>query len=303
MQENNNLAPIVLFVYNRLDHTKQTIEALQKNYLASESELFIYSDAAKNPEAKHAVNAVRAYLKSVDGLKKVSIIERDKNWGLASSIIDGVTTVVNEYDKIIVLEDDLVTSPYFLTFMNQSLDIYSDKKKVWHISGWNYDLELHTKEEAFFWRAMNCWGWATWKDRWSYYKKDVDAVLQNFTKQQKRDFTLNNTIPNLWEQVVANKTGQINTWAIFWSASIFEQHGLCLNPVVSYVENTGLDGSGTHGDVVQKCTQNINEGLIKRFPQSIEENKDIVQIIGEYSRSQFLPLHQKIINKIKRILR
>ncbi len=299
----SSLAPIVLFVYNRLDHTKQTIEALQKNHLANESELFIYSDAAKNPEAEQAVNDVRAYLKTVDGFKKVSIIERAENWGLAKSIIDGVTTVVNEYGKIIVLEDDLLTSPYFLTFMNESLDVYREEKKVWHISGWNYDLELHTDEEAFLWRAMNCWGWATWKDRWLNYHKDVDALLQNFTKQQKRDFTLNNSIPNLWEQVVANKTGQINTWAIFWSTSIFEHHGLCLNPVVSYVENIGLDGSGTHGDVAQKRAQHINEGLVTRFPQKIEENEDIVKIIEEDSRSKLIPLHIRIKRRIRVIFK
>ena len=130
-QENNSkfniqhstldLAPIVLFVYNRPDHTRQTVEALQKNELAVDSELFIYSDAAKNENAEQKVNEVREYIKSIDGFKKITIIEREKNWGLANSIIDGVTNIVNEYEKIIVLEDDLVTSPYFLRFMNSSL--------------------------------------------------------------------------------------------------------------------------------------------------------------------------------------
>ena len=124
-QENNlkldDLAPIVLFVYNRPDHTRQTVEALQKNELAIDSELFIYSDATKNENAEQKVNEVREYIKNINGFKKVTIVEREKNWGLANSIIDGVTKIVNEYGKIIVLEDDLVTSPYFLKFMNWAL--------------------------------------------------------------------------------------------------------------------------------------------------------------------------------------
>ena len=109
-----SLSPIVLFVYNRLDHTKQTIESLQKNELANESELFIYSDAPKNETALEKVKEVRKYIKTITGFKKITIIERDKNWGLANSIIDGVTKIVNEYEKIIVMEDDLITSPFFL---------------------------------------------------------------------------------------------------------------------------------------------------------------------------------------------
>ena len=112
--------PIVLFVYNRPWHTQQTIEALQKNDLASESELFIYSDAAKTEQDSLKVNEVRNYVHAIGGFKKITIIEREENWGLADSIIDGVTSIVNQYGKIIVLEDDLETSPFFLRFMNES---------------------------------------------------------------------------------------------------------------------------------------------------------------------------------------
>ena len=177
--ENNNLAPIVLFVYNRPWHTKQTVEALQKNELSSESELFIYSDASKNKEAEEKVQEVREYIRTIDGFKKVTIIEREKNWGLANSIIDGVTKVVNEYGKIIVLEDDLVTSPYFLKFMNESLEFYKNEKKVWHISGWNYPIFKEQKCGTFLWKKMNCWGWSTWKDRWQYFEKNPENLLKN----------------------------------------------------------------------------------------------------------------------------
>src|SRR3989339_698479 len=135
------LSPIVLFVYNRLEHTRKTIEALQKNELAKDSELFLYSDGPKNEENIKKVNEVRKYINSIDGFKKVKIVEREINFGLARSIIAGVTDIVNKYGKIIVLEDDIVTSPYFLTFMNDALCLYENEEKVMHISGYFFPVE------------------------------------------------------------------------------------------------------------------------------------------------------------------
>jgi len=129
-----NLAPIVLFVYDRPDHVKQTVEALKKNELALNSELFIYSDAAKNKNGEDKVIKVRQYIKNLDGFKKVTIFERNKNLGLASSIINGVTKIVNDYGKVIVLEDDLVTSPFFLKYMNEALELYKEERRVREVS-------------------------------------------------------------------------------------------------------------------------------------------------------------------------
>jgi hypothetical protein len=166
-----NKAPIILFVYNRPWHTKQTVEALQKNELAKDSELFIYSDAPRDASAEQAVQEVREYIRNIDGFKNITIVERDENWGLAKSIIDGVTKIVNEYGKVIVLEDDHVTSKYFLNYMNDALEFYKDTKEVWHISGWNYPLGgIFSSKKTFLWRVMNCWGWATWADRWQHFE-------------------------------------------------------------------------------------------------------------------------------------
>ena len=238
-------APIVLFVYNRPDHVRQTIEALASNIHASESILIIYSDAPKNQEAKEPVQKVRSFIKEIKGFKSITIIERDINWGLARSIIDGVTNVINQHGKVIVLEDDIVISPYFLQFMNDALEYYSNEKKVWHISGWNYSFDTYGIGDAFFWRVMNCWGWATWKDRWQYFEKDVDKLIANFTEDDIYRFNLNGA-ENFWYQVLANKSNTINTWAIFWYATIFKKNGLCLNPCKSFVTNIGQDGTGIH---------------------------------------------------------
>lgn len=296
-----NLAPIVLFVYNRPHHTKQTLEALQKNELAKESELFIFSDAAKNEDAVEKVNEVRRYIKAINGFKKVTIIEREKNWGLADSIIDGVTKIINQYGKVIVLEDDLVTSPYFLKFMNEALEFYKNEKKVWHISGWNYPIKTDGLEDVFFWRLMNCWGWATWSDRWSYYEKDIDKTIKEFSKTDIKNFNLDG-VENFWQQVMLNKEEKINTWAIFWYATIFKQNGLCLNPTQTFVENIGHDASGVHCGESCSFSSDLSLNNHVKFPDRFEENEIVVKRIQDFYKSQKKSFLVRVINKLSRIL-
>lgn len=296
-----NLAPIVLFVYNRPDHTKQTVEALQKNELAIDSELFIYSDAAKNENAEQKVNEVREYIKNIDGFKKVTIVEREKNWGLANSIIDGVTKIVNEYGKIIVLEDDLVTSPYFLKFMNEALEFYKDEEKVWHISGWNYPIYSEEKNETFLWKKMNCWGWSTWKSKWEYFEKKPKELINSFKNNEIKEFDLDGIDFN-WQQIIKNYDKQINTWAVFWHASIFKNKGLCLNPYTSFVTNIGHDGSGVHcGNSYEKDIEILNYSNKIHFTNDILENKIQKDLIIKYLKSKKKNILIRILNKLARI--
>jgi len=139
------LSPIVLFVYNRPEHTKKTIEALQKNELAKDSELFIYYDGPKNEDIKEKVNEVREYIKGIQGFKKITIIERDKNFGLANNMIQGVSEIFNTFEKVIVLEDDLVTSKYFLKFMNSTLEFYNGIDKIFVVSGYSHNVKIPKK--------------------------------------------------------------------------------------------------------------------------------------------------------------
>ena len=208
-----SLAPIVLFTYDRLWHTQKTIEALKNNELASKSELIIYVDGAKNKSVYESVSQVRDYVETVDGFKKVTIITRDKNWGLANSIIDGVTQVIKKYGKVIVLEDDLVTSPFFLRYMNDALEFYKDEDKVMHVSGYIYPIDNNKLSDTFFIKPDTCWGWATWDRAWKYFKKDTDYYLNIFNKKMIRDFNLNGSY-DYFKQIKANKNGRIETWAI-----------------------------------------------------------------------------------------
>lgn len=294
------LAPIVLFVYSRLEHVKSTIEALLNNDLAEYSDLLVYSDGAKSDSDWANVQLVREYFHSVTGFKSVTVIERPENLGLAANIIDGVSTVTAKYGKAIVLEDDIVTSPQFLNFMNYALDFYQDKKSVWHISGWNYPIDPTSLGDAFLWRGMNCWGWATWQDRWQHFAKNPARLVSEWTPTQKQRFDLENS-GVFWSQVEDNYSGKRNTWAIFWYATIFERNGLCLNPSVSYVHNVGHDGSGENCGTVDVYAGNLqSKDKTPELPTVYEESTIALSRIKAFYKGLQRPLLVRVINKISR---
>lgn len=290
------LSPIVLFVYNRPWHTQQTIEALQKNELADESELFIYSDAAKSDNAKQAVSEVRKYIKSIDGFKKITIIERENNWGLADSIIDGVTTVINQYGKIIVLEDDIITSPYFLHYMNGALDYYQNEDRVMHISGWNYPINTQDLPETIFLRSTSCWGWATWQRAWQFFEKNPQKLFVTFTKTDRYQFDYDGSA-DMWSQVTGNLDGKLNTWAIFWYATVFKKGGLSLHPTNSLVENIGHDGSGVHCGLSDIYHNTLFNRKISHFSNEITENNIAIDRIKNFLLRNKKGFFERVVNK------
>jgi len=202
-----NLAPIALFVYNRPEHTRRTISYLQKNLLADESRLFIFSDAPKSDNDKAKVEEVRHLIKEVTGFKSVKITERKKNLGLAESIISGVTQLVNEYDKVIVFEDDLLSSPYTLRYFNEALGKYAKEEKVMHIGAYMYNLPAKNLPQTFFFRAATSWGWATWARAWKDFEPDVDVLLKQFDKKKTDRFSIEGTM-NFWKQLEGFKAGK-----------------------------------------------------------------------------------------------
>lgn len=287
-------APIVLFVYNRLDHTKLTVEALKKNYLVKESDLFIYSDAAEDINSINEVNNVREFINKIVGFKSINIIEQKTNKGLANSIIDGVTEIINRFGKVIVLEDDIVTSQYFLTFMNDALDFYENEDKVWHISGWNYPKLIDDiNYDVYLWRLMNCWGWATWKNKWKYYEKNISHLVSSFSKLDIKSFNLNNS-EFFWHQVLGNKKNIINTWAIFWYATIFKNSGLCLNPCETLVQNIGHDGSGINCSTLDVYNYDISKNTNFDFDIPISENLEQLENAKAFYKNMRKTFIQKL---------
>ncbi|MDR2578446.1 MAG: alpha-1,2-fucosyltransferase [Chitinispirillales bacterium] len=243
-----NLAPVVLFVYNRPKHCLQTLQALKNNILASDSILYIFADGYKeNPDEseKNAIIETRNIIRKEKWCKEVIIYESELNKGLAQSIINGVSEIVEKYGKIIVLEDDIVTSPFFLQYMNDALNFYEKEQKVWHISGYAHKFYEKIEADTFFTKHMTCWGWATWADRWKFFEKNPKAVLARIKRKNVDEFRYKSK-SGYFRQIKSNISGRRNTWAAFWYSTIFFNDGLCLNSKKTFTQNIGMDGSGVH---------------------------------------------------------
>ena len=274
-------APIALFTYNRADHTQQAVESLLKNAEAKESDLFIFSDGAKTPEKQLGVDDNRAYIHTVSGFRSVTIIEREKNWGLANSLIAGITEIVNQYGRVIVVEDDLILSPYFLQFMNEALEKYKDEDRVASISAFLNPIDCEAPD-TFFLRYFACWGWATWKRGWDILIND-DRVLLKQLRWKKNDFNIGGTGP-FYGILYCDKIGLNDSWAVRFYASQFLAGKLQLFPGRSMAIQTGTDGSGTHGtdadhkyDKMQLSMRPIHIGEI-----DVEESKEMYDAFSRF---------------------
>ncbi|MBW8332459.1 MAG: glycosyltransferase [Prolixibacteraceae bacterium] len=290
------LAAVCLFTYDRLKETKETVDALKFNLLASESELFIFSDGSKNNSESIKIKTLRNYLKTITGFKSVKIIESSENKGLANSIIYGVSHILEKYEKVIILEDDLVTSPNFLNFMNDALDFYQQDKKIQSISGFSLSLKDKTKD-VYFQTRPGSWGWATWKDRWNPEIFNKEAI--------KSIVTDNPEILNQFKQKCGNDISKMLTdnflnkndsWYVRWAFDHFRKNNYTVFPAYSYVQNIGFAREGTH------C-----KGINTYRSELVQENKrstDFInfQVPDQQVTRQFLyyfTKQHKIITRLK----
>lgn len=295
-------APILLFVYNRPSHTRRCIESLLKNSLASESHLFIYADGAKDESQQEAVNEVRSYIRSIQGFKQVTLIERNENWGLARNIIDGVTTQVNRYGKVIVLEDDLIVAPYFLQFMNDALETYKDEPKVGHIQACDFTQDP-TLPETFLIKWTGSWGWGTWDRAWKHFNPNGKELLKKL-EERKLTYTFDfNGKYGFTRMLRRQIEGKNNSWAIRWNASLFLEDILSLNVGRSLVQNEGFDGTGTNcgGGGLYSSNLHLNKLQVVRI-NPIEENQEARKaFMRYYGRTN--SFWAKAIRRIKRTLK
>lgn len=303
-----SLAPIVLFVYNRPEHTRQTLEALHNNVLSDQSDLIIYADGPKEnatSEVLAKIQQVRDILHENQWCRSVSVIESNTNHGLADSIISGVTDVVNKYGRVIVLEDDIVTGKHFLEYMNEALERYKDEKNIFHITGWRDPIKNAANNASYFYPKMDCWGWATWADRWIYFKKDALYYKSVFTSDMIWRFNVEGHDEGVWSQIEDNVSGKLNTWAVFWNASIFLKNGLCLAPTKSLVKNIGFDNSGEHCG--KNSAQTITDPIdlkITSFPEKIEINRYEFEKNKHFlDKTHGKLLYQRLFRIIKKIFR
>lgn len=292
-------APIVLFVYNRPWHTQQTVEALQKNLESAYSDIIIYSDAAKTKEQEEPVLEVRKYINSIRGFRSIKLIEQTENKGLADSIITGVTEVVNKYGRIIVLEDDIVTSPYFLKYMNEALEFYKDEEKVMHISGYVPELNILDNNETFFIKPTTCWGWGTWKESWTFFEKNIASQEKLFSSDMIKDFNLNGAY-DYWSHFQMNKSGELNTWAVFWYVSVFLKSGLSLHPNKSLVQNIGHDGTGENCTLSQVDEKELSSYSTWTFTNDYKVSYE-AEILSYYKSKTNRTVMYKIKALIKKV--
>jgi hypothetical protein len=269
-----NPAPVALFVYRRPAHTRRAIQALQRNVQAADTDLIVFSDAAREPAVAAEVDEVRRYIKQVAGFRSIALIERERNLGLANSIIDGVTQVCREHGQVIVMEDDLVVSRYFLHYMNRTLDKYANSERVMQISGYMFPVDLGLDCDAAFFPLTTSWGWACWQRSWAYFDeiargRDVlrqDSVL-------RAGFNLNGAY-DYFSMLEQQGRGLVDSWAIRWYLSVFLRQGLVLYPVRSLVHNAGFDAGRTHGIVPTQWQYTIadDDFLVARLPDVIAES-------------------------------
>lgn len=297
------LAPILLFVYNRPEHVKRTLAALEQNILAKESELFIYSDAARSPQDEASVTEVRKIIRTaLPFFKQVNIIERETNWGLARSIIDGVTTQINRYERVIVLEDDLIVAPYFLKFMNDALDTYQHEEKVGHIQACDFTQDA-SLPDTFLIKWTGSWGWATWKRAWKYFNPDGKALLEEL-QRRKLTYTFDFNGKYGYTRMLRRQTeGKNNSWAIRWNASLFLNDILSLNVGKSLVQNEGFDGSGTNcgGGNLYASRLWMNPIQVHRISPATENLQARNAYVRYYARTN--SFWAKAIRRVKRTLK
>jgi hypothetical protein len=300
-----DLAPILVFGYNRPAHLLDTLKSLSENSLASASSLFIKVDGPRN-EADRVLQAeIIARLKEASFLKIFKTIEistAEKNSGLATSIIAGVTNLVESHGKVIVLEDDMLTSPSFLKFMNDGISKYEHSESVVSIHG--YCLNVDTKlPDTFFLKGADCWGWSTWKSGWAHFEVDGSKLLKEIrSRHLEKEFNFNHTYDYVG-MLEAQIRGEKSSWAIRWYASAFLKNKLTLYPGESLVRNFGFDGSGTHCGLSNEYDTILSTKSSWEYPSKLEQLGDGYRAYCHFFRKHGAPLHRRVLSLGKKVVK
>ena len=295
-QEMNATAPIALFTFKRPDHTRRTLESLAQNPEFTKSPLFIYCDGARHDGEAAQVEATRQLVSEWPHPNK-TVIERDRNWGLANSVIEGVTEQCKRFGRVIVVEDDLVVSPVFLNYLNSALDRYTDEQKVMQVSAHMFPVDIQSQFDAVMLPFTTSWGWATWDRAWKkfdpgmtgYEKLKVDSVL-------RRKFDVDGSYP-AFRMLERQEEGKVDSWAIRWYLSVFLAEGLVVFPKQTLVMNEGFDGSGSNCRTPQLRTEILRIEPIVLLPDVRIQEQDYVCVKNYLRKDQFF------FNKVIKLLR
>lgn len=293
-----NLSPIAVFAYNRPLHLEKTLSALAKNNLASESHLIIFCDGPKYEEDALLVKKTREKARVNHGFNSVEIIESIQNKGLAESIIQGVSRVCQDYGKVIVLEDDMESSPYFLEYMNEALTMYENDERVISAHGYVYPLK-NDLQKPFFLRGADCWGWATWERGWRVFERDGEVLAKEILqKGLVRDFNFEDS-HDYYQMLLDFNEGKNNSWAIRWYASAFLKNKLTLYPNRSLIQNIGLDQSGTHCDQTDQYQVHLASTPVRIDQVEVCENQEARRLFISFFKRE-KSLWRRFVRRVKR---
>lgn len=277
------LSPVIIFCYNRLDNLQRTVENLQLNTLAAHTELYVFSDGPSKAADVDKVAAVRSYLPSITGFKQVNVASSAENKGLARSIIEGVTEVLTKHEAVIVLEDDLLTSTNFLSYMNESLSFYQSNKKVLSVSGYTFPISFPQVYvyDNYFTRRSSSWGWGTWRNRWNAVDWEVKDY-QEFTTNTLARKRFNMMGSDMAAMLDKQMRGKISSWAIRWCYHQFKTDTYTAFPALSKVQNIGFGEAATHTASIQQS----------RFATSLDKTGS-----ETFKLSPFVSLNQALIKQ------
>jgi hypothetical protein len=273
-------APLAIFTYNRPEHTARLLHSLERNKEFATSPITIYCDGPKAPEHEPAIQKTRQVVRDM-APKRARLVMRDGNFGLAKSIIAGVSEQVAEHGRVVVIEDDLVFSPAALGFLNLGLNRYAEAERVMHVSAYMYPVP-RLPDTPFFCGEATCWGWATWDRAWAHFNPDAGALLAEIDRRDaRRDFNIRGSF-YFYQMLKLQSDGKLDSWAIRWYASMFVRDGLSLHPNRSYVENLGFDGTGVHCKVDDRFIVTTTNRLPQSWPKEIARNEEAIDAMVAY---------------------
>lgn len=280
----SRIAPVLIMTYTRYNHLRQTVDALRKNYLADNTDLFIVSDYQKTDTDKEAVDKVRDYICNIDGFKSITPVLREKNYGMADNFFKSKEEIYERYDRIIYMEDDIVTAPGFLKFINDGLDAYQENQDVYAVCGYLYDIydQLVPTKNQIFLNAFCAWGYGTWRDKDINIERGPD-LSRRFLRVPKLFFAMNRTAPHLFSLAIGSAENTLVAEDVDFALNMIEKKKYCVFPFKSLVRNIGHDGSGVHcgklnSDLYKRqeiCEEIIEIEAIKK-PFLVEENRKAI---------------------------
>ena len=287
----SNFAPVVVFTFNRPSHLKRCVDSLLLNKESELTDFWFFVDGPRNSVDKTKIDEIIQILNEYRNVINLRIINSEKNLGLAKSIITGLNTVFEKSARVIIIEDDLVASPYFLEYCNFGLDKYEIDQRIASLHGFSYGFN-EPEKNPYFLRGADCWGWATWKDRWQLFEADSNKLISQIRGNRlKRKFDLDGVYP-YFNMLIRQSRGEVNSWAIRWHASMFLANKLTLYPNQTLINNDGADGSGTHAGQSKSFNSKLADRPIDFLNIEVKESKRARRKLKRFLRKHYSIRHK-----------